>query len=482
MKKAIYISLLSLLICSCSSTKKEASNTPTVEPTDITPVTEPSVPVIIDPTPVEFENVFNDPYLGRQYYLNHIGDIYNSWQLYRGRGVTVAVIDKAFHAYHEDFYDKNGKLCVSDLSASFVNKNGTVTKQVGIDYVNDLSDSHGTFCAGIVGARANSKGVVGIAPESNLMLLKVDGKPKSIVEAFKYAADNGARVITISIGSYYNYDGDLINDGSDLSTVFNSAISYCHQKGVVVCSAAGNGGGSEETVHEYTFPGACQYVIGCGGLEANSNESVWEYSSYNSSSTYQFVDVFAPSDMMFGCSNYYDDNHSYVKYDGGWKGTSFSSPIVAGLAALYFEQNPRATCVDFENDLYASCHKLKNSKIGTVNQLGYGRVDVGALLFETQMQKTVTLKVKSNSSSMNVYAWNSNLSLNKEIGSWPGKAMSKVDGYFTYSLNIKDYDLIIFNYGSNQTIDLLASSFIQDNAYDISNPTREMGLLVGKYI
>ena len=478
MKKLLFITLLAFLICSCNSTTPNSGGQGS-DPgggQGLDPGTDPGTE-----DPKELSNVLNEPYIGNQYYLNHIGDIYSVWGKYRGKGVTVAVIDKAFHAYHEDFYDEKGELQISTKSAAFINNNGTITTQVGVSYVNDLSDSHGTFCAGIVGARTNKKGVVGIAPDCDLMLLKVDGKPKSIVEAFRYAADHGAKVITISIGSYYNYDGDLINDGSDLGQVFSSSLKYCHDKGVVVCSAAGNGGGDSSTVHEYTFPGACDYVIGCGGLAFNSNENVWSGSSYNSSSSYQFVDIFAPSEKMFGCSNYTDNTGTYRQYDGGWEGTSFSSPIVAGLAALYFEKYPTRTVVEFEKDLYASCHKLSNSSIGEVDQLGYGRVDAGKLLDEVNTQQ-VTLKVKSNYSSLNVYAWNSDLSKNKELANWPGKQMNKSDGYFTYTFKLSDYDSLIFNNGSNQTIDISASSFIYDNAYDITALKKEGNLIVGSYI
>ena len=271
----------------------------------------------------------------------------------------------------------------------------------------------------------------------------------------------------------------MIDDGSDLSTAFNDSLTYCHNKGVVVCSAAGNGGGNDSTKYEYTFPGACDYVIGCGALAANSNEEVWEFSSINSSSQYQFVDVFAPGDMMYGCSNY-SSGGVYYTYDGGWNGTSFASPIVAGLAALYFEKYPSYTINEFERDLYASCHKLTNSNIATVDQLGYGRVDILKLLKEENVNE-VTIKVKSNQSSVNVYAYNSDLSKNKEIGNWPGVAMKKENGYFTYTLKVSDYDTLIFNYGNKQTIDILSSSFIDGNIYDLTSPVREMNLDIGSY-
>ncbi len=483
MKKQILLILLSFFLLS-------GCNNPVVptpegeEPTgEVTPPEEegegkgeegqeddPPLPL----TPEVVESVYGEPYLSRQYYLNHIGDIYSVWKKYQGKGITIAVIDMGFDTTHEDFKDIKGNSRISDKSA-YISYNGTISTQVGINYAHDLGDSHGTFCAGVAAAGLNHKGVIGIAPLAELMLIRVDKKPKSIAAAFKYAADNGAKVITISLGSYNYYtSGDLINDGSDLTTVFEDATNYCYSKGVVICSAAGNGG-LENRPTEYTYPGAASHVIGCGGLAANSSGEIWTGSSYNYTSQYQFADVYAPADGMFNICNYTNKGVHYL-YDGGWNGTSFSSPIVAGMAALYFEKYPSRTNVDFERDLYNSCHKITTSEIARSDQLGYGRVDVARLLNETSSE-TVTVKVTSSWSNTYLYAWNSDLSLNKELASWPG---IKIDG--SYQIKLSDYDSVIFNNGSNQkSLDLLASSFIDGATYKITS-NMEQGCYLGEYI
>ncbi|MBO4286110.1 MAG: S8 family serine peptidase, partial [Bacilli bacterium] len=314
-------------------------------------------------------NPSSEPYIARQSYLNYIGDIYSVWKQYRGDGQTIAVIDEGFESEHEDFTFNDGTSKVSPDSASFVTSGSNTTTSVGIKNVKNGEASHGTFCAGVAAAGINGKGVVGIAPNAKLLLLKTDRKPKSIAKAFHYAADHGATVVSISIGSYYNYDGDLVNDGSDLGTVFDEPVKYCYDKGVPVISAGGNGGLDNQPT-EYTFPGCVDNVIGVGGLAANSSTKIWSGSSYNSSPQYRFIDVFAPAENMYGCCNY-----GGKKYDSGWNGTSFAAPQVAGMAALYLQKNPNATARDFENALYASCHKIDNS-----GHYGYGRVDVGKLM------------------------------------------------------------------------------------------------------
>lgn len=413
-----------------------------------------------------------EPYIGRQYYLNHIGDIYNTWRSYCGKGQTIAVVDFGFNPNHEDFVFEDGSSKVSAKSASFTTNASKTTVSVGVDQVVNMGESHGTFCAGVAAAGLNGKGVIGIAPEAELLLLKTDGKPKSIAKAFTYAADNGATVITISIGSYYDYGGDLVDDGSDLGTVFDAPVQYCYDKGVPVISAGGNGGLDGQPT-EFTFPACVDHVIGVGGLAANSSSEIWTGSSYNSSQQWQSIDVLAPADMMYGCCHY-----DGKKYDGKWNGTSFASPIVAGMAALYFEANPNKGVADFEQALFGSCHKLTTSQIATASQLGYGRVDVGALL-GVKASGSVTAKVSANWSSCNAYVWNS--VSGAKAKAWPGTALSKSGEAFTVTIDASKYDSLIFNNGSAQTVDLCVSAFADGATLNLKGATTEVECLVGSY-
>ena len=466
--KRIIVPLLSItfLLCSCGTSSSSQEQTTSQEPQSTIPDERTSIDSSISSEQKSYtSNPLNDPFISRQYYLNHIGDIYSSWKQYRGDGQTIAVIDEGFNGKHEDFTFEDGTSKVSEESASFTTSGNNTAVNVGINYVDAGEASHGTFCAGVAAAGINGKGVVGIAPNAKLLLLKTDLKPKSIAKAFRYAADHGATVITISIGSYDDYEGDLVNDGSNLKTVFNEPVKYCYDKGIPVISAGGNGGSTRKT-----YPGSVANVIGVGGLAANSSSTVWEESTYNASSSDQHIDVFAPSDMMYGCCNY-----GGKKYDGGWKGTSFSSPQVAGMAALYFQKNPNATAKEFENALYASCHKIDNS-----GKYGYGRVDVGKLLGVSN-NETIKVNIKTNWSNVYVYAWN--LEKNKELKAWPGTKLTKQNDQYTISLKPSEYDsIVISDGGSNKSPDLYVSSFAYEKAYSLISTTSESDYLVGKYV
>ena len=418
-------------------------------------------------------NPINEPYIGKQYYLNHIGDIYNTWKDYQGYGQTIAVIDVGFKYDHPDFVYEDGTSKVSDKSAYFSTKGTSTTTQVGTIYLSNTisahgyNNDHGTFCAGVAAAGINKKGVIGVAPLAELLLLRTDGQAPSINEAFKYAADYGARVVSISIGSYANYDGDLNYDNcpkANLKTVFNDAVAYCKEKGTVVISAAGNGGNSTST-----YPGDSKDVIGVGGLKANESSVIWPQSSYNPTNSKTFCEVFAPSDGMYGCCDY-----NASKYDGGlnddgsqkWVGTSFAAPIVAGIAALYFEKNPNNSVEDFVSDLTTKAAVSFAPKAST----GYGRIDVGKLL-GTTLTGNITVKAK-DSEQLYAYCYNSITGAKEKA--WPGTKCTASGSNYTYTVDASKYDSIIFNNGGDpaaQTVNLLASSFINGNVYDTSSPT-----------
>ena len=434
-------------------------------------------------------NPMNEPKISEQYYLNHIGDIYNTWKSYQGDGVTIAVIDVGFKANHPDFTYEDGSSKVSNKSASFTfnTSSHTVETIVGnsVDNLRNkvtdpylgYNDDHGTFCAGIAAAGINGKGVMGIAPLADLMLLKTDGYVASVKEAFHYAATNGAKVITISIGSYSDYGGDLRNDGvNNITTAFDTVIEHeCYNNNIIVVSAAGNGGiDGDHSRTAKTYPGATPYVIGVGGLKANKSDKVWEGSSYNASSSTSalFCDVFAPSDGMYGCcsytSDFYDGGYDYVQHHQKWIGTSFAAPIVAGMAALYFEKNPNATSAQFENALFNnSSHIFEPGDGLSQSNIGHGRVDVGALL-GTTLKTEIIAKLK-NSGAIYAYYWNSVTGANN---TWPGQYLGNYDNHiYDLTMDASKYDSVIFNTGNNsssiQSVDLSISSFIYGNTLDM---------------
>lgn len=360
-----------------------------------------------DPTPsILIEDGYSyhptsEPHINKQLHtLSVLGDIYSVWDHYRGDGVKVAVIDTEFRITHEEFYYEDGTSKVSDDSAHLYKFNNKVYVEVGKDKAGllDEGDWHGTMCAGLLGSAVNQKGTTGIAPNCSLMLLKVDRSPEAIAKAFEYAADNGAKVVSISLGQYPNSAGASYGDirfpaGYDLTKAFQKSINYAYNKGVTIVSAVGND--SKTTL---TYPAGCDNVIGAGGLSSGSsiylwNEG-WEGSNYNGSKVY--VDCFAPSQGIYTPGAQSDSGYMSAAEA---KGTSFAAPIIAGAAALYFQKYPTAKNSDFERDLANSCTDI--SQYNQNKDTGWGALNIGKLLNiqedieELEYQSSTTLNRKA---------------------------------------------------------------------------------------
>ena len=155
-----------------------------------------------------------DPRSGEQWAIapDSVLNLPPAWQLSRGAGVVVAVVDSGAKLDHTDLapniwtnFDEMPGNRVDD------DRNGYVDDVHGVDFStsasgNDLSDGwgHGTHVAGIIAAAQNGRGVVGVAPRARLMILKVldakgAGTTNGVSEAIRYAAANGARVINLSL-------------------------------------------------------------------------------------------------------------------------------------------------------------------------------------------------------------------------------------------------------------------------------------------
>lgn len=250
-------------------------------------------------------NVPNDPMYEKQWNLRSI-NMESAWKETKGDGVTVAVID-------------TGVTKVDDLEKTqFVE---------GYDFVNDRTSAnddngHGTHVAGTIAQSTNNNyGVAGIAYEASIMPLKVlssggSGTISDIAEAIKFAADNGADVINMSLG------------GGGESQLMKEAIDYAHNKGVVIIAAAGNSNQSSAG-----YPARYPRVIGVSSLGPSGEKA--PYSNFGAG-----VDISAPGGAISGenkaggiLQNTIDPRTGESIF-ASFQGTSMASPHVAGVAAL----------------------------------------------------------------------------------------------------------------------------------------------------
>ena len=327
-----------------------ASNTLT--PTVFLPVVTREWPPILTRTP-------NDPYYtdGTQWNLDQISGP-AAWARNTGSAsVIVAIVDTGVDTGHPDLAGK------TVAGASFVPGAPTPADDNG----------HGTHCAGIAGAVTdNGVGVAGVSWGARIMPVKVldelgSGYTSWIANGIRWAADNGARAINLS----------LAGEGS--SSTMQNAVNYAHGKGCLVVAAVGNCGDPSNydcsTWNPIMYPAASPNVLGVGATGDLDERAV--YSEFNYS-----VDVTAPGGNPTSGG---DTNprhwiistwlgHGYAQIAG----TSQAAPHVAGLAALVWSVNPGLTPDQVQSVIQNGADDL--GPAGRDDEFGYGRINAATTL------------------------------------------------------------------------------------------------------
>ncbi len=282
----------------------------------------------------------------RQYWLDEYG-IREAWQVTRGAGVTIAIIDSGVDASHPDLRGAVvGGIDLSGVGAA------DGTRPVGSD-----APDHGTMVASLAAGRGSAPGdgVIGAAPEASLLSASLAFGPEQrdgdaqVAEAVRWAVDAGADVISLS----------LTRNTLAWPESWDDAFGYAEANDVVVIAAAGNrGSGTEQVGAPATIPG----VVAVGGVDRAGRAS--DAASAQGIS----IAVMAPSEQLVGA------------VPGGghviWQGTSGATPIVAGIAALIRAAHPEATAADVVTRLITTARPVTATVPDPL--YGYGLVDAAA--------------------------------------------------------------------------------------------------------
>lgn len=268
----------------------------------------------------------------------NIINVESYWKVGRkGRGVTIAILDSGCDASH------------SNLSSRIIN-GANFTEDDGGDFKKFQDyNGHGTHVAGIASSSNMDGQITGVAPEANLMIVKVlnkngTGSIKSLINAIYYTVnwrgDNNERVraMCLSLGTLEDNKG------------LYEAIKFADSQGVVVVSASGNQGTGNIDEVNLGYPGAYNEVIQVGAVD--SNKKIADFSNLNNQ-----MDILAPGVNIN--STYLGNSYRLMS------GTSMAAPFVVGALGLIIEN------IEGQLQRTLSASEIYGQLIKNTKRLGY---------------------------------------------------------------------------------------------------------------
>jgi len=286
-----------------------------------------------------------------------------------GEGVIVAVVDTGVDLDHPDLVDYAKKM------NNLVQGYNAITRSTLPDAPQD-DHGHGTAVAGVIAALNNNKGIVGIAYNAKIMPIKAmdqtgEGEDSIIADGIIWAADHGARIINMSIGS------------SEQTKVLDDALHYAANKGCLLVAASGNNAKSEEpdlSIREKSsntgvaYPAAHPDVVAVSGVDINDRIASFALTGPE-------VALSAPGQRIL--TDYWSREETGCGYTSG---TSIAAPFVSAAAALLWSRYPHLSSEEIKKALTSSALDLGST--GRDNEYGFGRIDAYRALKTLQEQKS----------------------------------------------------------------------------------------------
>lgn len=281
-----------------------------------------------------------------------------AWEETKGDNqVVIAVIDTGIDFDHPDLANTPDEEKISPDGYDFVNEDSDPTDDHG----------HGTFMSGLIAAKSdNGIGIAGVSWNSKILPIKAvasDGYGDSfdLVEAIMYAADNGADVISMSIGFRLPSHAE--------APALEAALKYAFDKGIVIVASAGNEGSG------VLYPAAYDdYCIAVAATDNRDERPIWSNFGPEVDVAAPGVDLVGPVPTWFPelvWGDFTADPYAYAD------GTSSSAAVVAGFVSLIKSAKPWLTSGQImdivrysADDINAGIHPGKD------DYMGYGRINM----------------------------------------------------------------------------------------------------------
>lgn len=250
-----------------------------------------------------------------------------------GKGVKIAVLDTGFNLSHPDFTDRK------ITSKSFIQG----------QEVED-GNGHGSHCIGIAAGYRNQESGrrYGVAYDSEIFVGKVlsnagSGSDSGILAGLEWAISEGCKVISMSLGA-------PVREGESYSNIYNDLGKRALEKGTLIIAAAGNESRRDiGRIAPVGHPANCPSIMAVGALDSKLEVGYFSNGGINPDGGQ--IDVVAPGVDIY--SSWKDpENYQIIS------GTSMATPYVAGMAALYWEENPGVNASDIWNYISQGAKRL----------------------------------------------------------------------------------------------------------------------------
>ena len=255
----------------------------------------------------------------------------------KGKGITIAVVDTGVDS------------SIGDLKGNLIPGYNALTG--GTSFVDTVDDNgHGTQVASLIVGNGQGLGLFGVAPEAKILPVKVfdssgDGDVQSVQSGIRWATDNGAKIINLSMGS------------STLDVPLQEAIKYAQVKDCLIVAAVGNHSDIEEP--NILYPASFPAVIAVGALTKDNKIAPFSNIGYN-------LDLVAPGTQILTDNVGISGENKLIFNDG----TSMAAPFVSGVAALIWSAHPDWSAQQVISNIEQSAQRLDIS--GRSSQFGFG--------------------------------------------------------------------------------------------------------------
>lgn len=308
---------------------------------------------------IHYDKAFYDAYA-----VDQDAHIYgeNTMSKYTGRGVKIAIIDIGLDTDHVE-YRNNIVKAINSADGSD-----------NVACVNSSACFHGNAVTGVIASNINNKGLRGIAPDAQIIFIKLDLAgyvgDDEILDALNYAEQEDVDIINNSWGT--GAISPVIQEKID-----EMATNGRDGKGIIFIFASGNDG--QENSNDESM---IESVIGVGSSDEENLRAI--YSDFG-----EGLDIVAPGGYSLGITTTYlsaDTNHpsDYMRAEDYTKfqGTSASAPIVSGAIALLLEKSPSLSRLQVQQLLQTSSDKIGNIEYidGKNLYYGYGKLNLDTLV------------------------------------------------------------------------------------------------------